>query len=232
MSAPEAEDGGHIPEEAEQWLYAHQEPQSPEQHSGSAIWERGKAPNQAQQDGKRRQRQDTGKLNQAIDEVQAGISLIIYEVRERLGMNDGPQPTLAEDLRHGQQEMLGIGRDLADISKDIRVLAQQEMELAKAEMVQQLQLSSRALIWGVIVGIFGFFKLAFLSLTVMFALALVLPLWAAALATTALLAILAISAGFIAYRQFRRIHLIPHRTLKSVKEDVEWAHSQWNSNGK
>jgi hypothetical protein len=185
-----------------------------------------------QQGDGRRQGQATGRLSRAKDEVQAGLGLIIYEVRERLGMNDGPQPTLAEDLRRGQQEMLGIGRDLADISKDIRVLAQQEMQRARAEMGQQIQVFSRALALGVIAGIFGFFTLAFLSLAVMFALDLVLPLWAAALATTALLAILAISAGSIAYQQFRRVRLIPQRTLKSVKEDMEWARSQWNSNGK
>jgi apolipoprotein N-acyltransferase len=79
---------------------------------------------------------------------------------------------------------------------------------------------------------FGFLMLPFLFLAVMFALALVLPLWAAALATTGLLAILAIGAGFIAYRQFRQVRLIPKRTVESVKEDVKWARSQWNSNGK
>jgi uncharacterized membrane protein YqjE len=185
-----------------------------------------------QQGDGRSQGQAPNRLNRAVDEVQAGIGLIIYEVRERLGMNDGPQPTLAEDLRRGQQEMVGIGRDLADISKDIRVLAQQEMQRARAEMRQQLQFSSRALALGAIAGVFGFFTLAFLSLTVMFALDLVLPRWAAALATTGLLAVLAISAGFIAYQQFRRIRLMPQRTLKSVKEDIEWARNQWNSNGK
>jgi hypothetical protein len=30
MTAPEPEDGGHIPEEAERWLYAHQESQAPD----------------------------------------------------------------------------------------------------------------------------------------------------------------------------------------------------------
>lgn len=184
-----------------------------------------------QQGDGRSQGQAPSRLSRAMDEVQAGVSLIIYEVRERLGFNDGPQPTLGEDLRRGQQEMLGIGRDLADISKDVRVLAQQELQLAKAEMAQQVKISSRALALGVIAGVFGFFTLAFLSLAVMFALDLVLPLWAAALAITGILAILTISAGSIAYQQFRQIRLIPQRTLKSVKEDVEWARSQWNSNG-
>jgi uncharacterized membrane protein YqjE len=198
MSAPEAEDGGYIPEEAQRWFHVRHESQSSERHPGSSVWERGKA---------------TDRL-------------------KRLGLNDNQQPTLAEELRRGQQEMLNIGRDVAEIVKDLGVLAQQEMQLAKAEMGEQLRLSSRALVWGVIAATFGFLKLAFLSLAVMFALALVLPLWAAALATTGLLAILALGAGFIAYRQFRQVRLIPQRTMESVKEDVKWARSQWNSNGK
>jgi hypothetical protein len=44
MTAPEAEDGGHISEEAERWLYAHQESQAPEQQSVTDIWESGRNP--------------------------------------------------------------------------------------------------------------------------------------------------------------------------------------------
>ena len=178
------------------------------------------------------QGQVTGRLRRVMDEVQASLGLIVYEVRERLGMNDDHQPALAEELRRGRQEMLDVGRDLSDISKDLQVLVQQEMQLAKAEMGQQLQLSSRALVWGVTAGVFGFFTLVFLSLTAMFALALVLPLWVAALATAALFAILAMSTGFIAYGQFRKVRLIPQRTLESVREDVKWVGSQLRSNGR
>jgi hypothetical protein len=66
----------------------------------------------------------------------------------------------------------------------------------------------------------------------MFALALVLPLWVAALATAALFAILAMSTGFIAYGQFRKVRLIPQRTLESVREDVKWVGSQLRLNGR
>jgi hypothetical protein len=47
MTAPEVEDSGHIPEEAERWLYAHQESQAPEQQSVTDMWESGKASRQA-----------------------------------------------------------------------------------------------------------------------------------------------------------------------------------------
>jgi hypothetical protein len=94
-----------------------------------------------QQDTRGGQGQATGKLGRVVDDVRAGFGLVVYEVRERLGLNDGPQPTLAEDLRRGQQEMLGVGRDVAEIAQDLRVLAQQEVQLAKVEMGEQLRLS-------------------------------------------------------------------------------------------
>ncbi len=50
MTAPEPDDDGHVPEEAERWLYAHQESQAPEQQSVINIWEERKASRQAQQD--------------------------------------------------------------------------------------------------------------------------------------------------------------------------------------
>jgi sporulation protein YlmC with PRC-barrel domain len=50
MTAPELDDDGHVPEEAERWLYAHQESQAPEQESVTDMWERRKASRQAPQD--------------------------------------------------------------------------------------------------------------------------------------------------------------------------------------
>jgi hypothetical protein len=50
MTAPELDDDGHVPEEAERWLYAHQKSQAPEQESVTNMSERRKASRQAQQD--------------------------------------------------------------------------------------------------------------------------------------------------------------------------------------
>jgi hypothetical protein len=50
MTALEPDEAGHVPEEAERWLYAHQESQAPEQQSVTDIWERRKASRQAQLD--------------------------------------------------------------------------------------------------------------------------------------------------------------------------------------
>jgi hypothetical protein len=50
MTAPEPDDDGHVPVEAERWLYAHQESQATEQQSVTDIWERRKESRQDEQD--------------------------------------------------------------------------------------------------------------------------------------------------------------------------------------
>ncbi len=143
-----------------------------------------------------------------------------------------PEPTLTDELRRGQQEARDIGREVADITKDLGALVQQELQLAKTELGQQLSLSARVAAWGAVAGVFGFLTLTFLSLAGMFALALVFPLWVSALITTAVLGFIAAVAGGVAYRRLRQVSLTPQRTMESVKEDVEWARSQAKSSKK
>jgi uncharacterized membrane protein YqjE len=160
------------------------------------------------------------------------VSLIAVMLQERFGLGDENQPTLAEDIRRGRQEAMGVGRDFADIARDIGVLAQQELQLAQAEVAEQMRPLSQALVWGAVAAIFGLFVAAFLLIAVMFALALVFPLWISALITMGISGILAASAGLFAYGQFRRVRLMPQRILQSVKEDVIWLGSQLKSNGR
>jgi sporulation protein YlmC with PRC-barrel domain len=46
MTAPEAQEGVHNPDEAERWLYAHQGSQTPEQQSVTDMWKSRKASRQ------------------------------------------------------------------------------------------------------------------------------------------------------------------------------------------
>jgi len=166
--------------------------------------------NYPQQGAKEGQEQTTHRLRQVLNGVRTG-----------LGRHDGRNLTLSEELRGGQQEMLGIGRELADIARDLQVIIQHEAQLAR-----------RALVWGGIALVFVFLKLGLLSLAGMFALALVLSFWVSALIMAGSLFILEIGAGLIAYRLFRRVRLTPQRAIESVKEDVTWISSQLKSNRK
>ena len=110
------------------------------------------------------------------------------------------------------------------LSTEYGVLARQELMLAKAEMGEK----GKAV--GIGVGMFaGVVIAAMLALGTLTAflvalLALVLPVWAAALIVTLLWVAVAGLLAFVGRNQFRRAQpLMPQLTMKSVKEDVQWA---------
>jgi hypothetical protein len=174
----------------------------------------------SQRSARESQRQMVGRLSQTMHRPEGDG-----------GRRNGREPTIGEELRQGRQEILTIGHDLADLGQDLQKLVQQEMLLARDEMKHQMGLSTRALAWGVIGLIFMSLKLAVLSLAGIFALALFMPVWAAALIVAGVLFIVEIVAGLMAYRRFRQIHLVPQRTIESVKEDLKWISNHLKSNG-
>ena len=72
------------------------------------------------------------------------------------------------------------------------------------------------------------FAVLFFLLTVVYALALVMPSWswAAALIVGAALAVVATLMLTAGVRRFKQIHPTPERTVETIKENVEWAKQQ------
>jgi nitrate/nitrite transporter NarK len=110
-----------------------------------------------------------------------------------------------------------------DLSEQSRTLARQEVELAKAEMVEKGQKA------GVAAGLLGGAAVAALlmlgSLTafLIIVLALVLPAWASALIVTAVWAAVAGLLAFFGRERARQIGKpVPEKTMETVKEDVQW----------
>ena len=145
---------------------------------------------------------------------------------------EGLQETLAEQLKSAQRETRHLGSEVAEIAMDLRVLAQKEVQLATVEMKQQLSLAGRALAWGAAAAVFALLVLTFLGWTLLFALAEVFALWAAALITTAVVAVLAAAAAYVAYDRLTKISVVPRRTVKSLQEDAKWAKQQISSSAK
>lgn len=170
--------------------------------------------------------------NGKIGQVVGNLRRVWQRAQERTGWNDRqPSTTLNTELRQGQQEVLSIGRDVASIAQDLQVLVQQEMLLARAEIVEQIRLSTKALVWSGVALTFMFLAVAFLAVGGMFAIALEFPLWVAALITAGALLFLGFAAGIIAYWYFRQIHVVPQQAMESVKENVKWLSDQLRYNG-
>ncbi|MER5776726.1 phage holin family protein [Streptomyces sp. NPDC002039] len=106
-------------------------------------------------------------------------------------------------------------------SEQLTLLVRQELNLATAEMREKgrgLGLGA-GLLSGA--GLFGILALQGLAATGIVALALVLPLWAAALVVTGVLAVIAAVLAAAGKKQaVRATPPAPERTIDSVKADV------------
>jgi hypothetical protein len=130
------------------------------------------------------------------------------------------------DMERGREEARGIQDDVASILNDLRDLAGNEMALARAELSEQLAFSRDAAIAGGVAATAALLTLIFAALTLMFALDEGMPLWVAALLTTAALGALAGAAFFVLRARAKQITVVPKKTLESVNEDVQWARKQ------
>jgi hypothetical protein len=113
---------------------------------------------------------------------------------------------------------------LGDILRDIQQIFRGEVQLARAEALQELSKLKTGAVLLSISAVMGALGLAYLLLASIYLIATQLPLWASALIVAgAALAIAGLfaSAGVSA---FRRIHGTPRtvRSLKELKETVRW----------
>jgi hypothetical protein len=142
------------------------------------------------------------------------------------------QEPLSEQLKRGVDELQGVREEMMDLFDDVRGLAQKEMELARAEMKEQVSFARNSAIFGVAAGVLALLTLAFAATTVMFALDEGMPLWLAALLTTLGLLALTAVAGALMRAQMKQITVAPKKTMESVNEDVQWARDRMSFNGK
>lgn len=121
----------------------------------------------------------------------------------------------------------GVGDLMKDLSGQVSTLARQEVELAKAELAEK---GKKA---GVGAGVFGGAAVAALcmlgSLTALLilAIAVAIPAWAAAFAVTALWGAIAAGLALMGRTKLREMGKpVPEKTVKTVKEDVQWLKSR------
>jgi len=120
-----------------------------------------------------------------------------------------------------------------DLSRDVSDLVRQEIELARAEMMEK---GKKA---GVGAGMFGGAALLGAAAvggsmaTIIIVLDLWMPLWLAALITTALYAAVAAVLALRGRDELKETGSpIPEKTRESVKEDIQWAKTRAQSNSR
>jgi uncharacterized membrane protein YqjE len=138
-------------------------------------------------------------------------------------------------MREGEAEKRqeSVSELIKDLSRDISDLVRQEIELARAEMMEK---GKKA---GIGAGMFGGAALMGAAAvggsmaTIIIVLDLWMPLWLAALITTVLYAAVAAVLAMRGRDELRQTGTpIPEKTKESVKEDIQWAKTRAQSNSR
>lgn len=138
------------------------------------------------------------------------------------GDASGPDPRTS-DVRE-----VSVGELVGQVTTDLSTLMRQELELAKAEIKDEVQKAGKAAGMFGGAGGAGYFALLFLSLTIAFALAELIgdglgALALGALIVTVLYGIAAAVLFLRGRREMQNVSPTPTQTVETLKEDVQWA---------
>src|SRR5262245_28824596 len=113
-----------------------------------------------------------------------------------------------------------IAQVLSDIAGNVQHIVRAEMRLVKAELKQDVALLKRGAIFIAVGAVTGILGLALLCLAAVYALASMMPAWAAALIVAIVVSIVAAFFLLTARRQISGLGL--PRTSATVQENVQW----------
>jgi hypothetical protein len=135
-----------------------------------------------------------------------------------------------ERWRRAQAEIRALGGQVAGITDELRELARREATLARAEAQDNVAVATQGAAFGGGAGVLTLYVLGFLGLALTFGLAEFMPLWVSALITAVLFGLAAATLGTMAKSRFNQFSLTPQRTLRSLREDMQWARAQMKRN--
>jgi hypothetical protein len=150
---------------------------------------------------------------------------------EQTGRTESTEP-LDEQWHRAQAEIRVLGGQVAGITDELRELMRREAVLARTEVRENLGLATRGAAFGGGAAMLSLYMLGFVGLGMMFGLAEVMPLWGAALVTSAVFSAFAALFAGMAKSRFNQFSVKPTHTLRSLREDMQWARAQIKRNAK
>ena len=140
--------------------------------------------------------------------------------------------SLSEQFRDVREEAMSMRGEATEIASEVQRLLMMEKELAQAEVQEAKSHAMKGSMFGAIALEVAMLMSVFLFLAIMFALDTLMPIWAAALATTGIAAAIALLFGLLAMQQWRNFSPVPKRTIQTIQEDIRWARSQMKFNAR
>jgi hypothetical protein len=138
-------------------------------------------------------------------------------------------PPVADDERapkfsFGPKPTVGVGAAGKAVAEDISTLVKAEIALAKAEVTDGIKAKATGAGALVAAGVVGWLALQGVLITAGFALALVVPGWAAAAIVTGVLLLITITAALVGKAKLQTPVSLD-TTKANVEEDVAWTKS-------
>jgi uncharacterized membrane protein YqjE len=112
---------------------------------------------------------------------------------------------------------------LHDIVRNVQEIVRSEVRLAKTELREEAAKAKAPTILLGAGGVATIFAVFFLLLSTVYALARVMPSWAAALIVAAGLVVVASMLLTAGMKGFKHVHPTPARTVETIQENVKWA---------
>jgi len=127
---------------------------------------------------------------------------------------------------NGPEDVRSTPQLVRDIAGDTSALVRKEIELARHEVVEALVARAKAVGALGAAAVMGLYTLLFLAVAGGLALATTMAAWAAFLIVAGAFAVLALGAVLFAKLRMKTPPIAPEETVRTVKEDVEWAKTQ------
>ena len=131
-----------------------------------------------------------------------------------------PSPGAHAVTGQGSQDVgnASVGELLGHVAQDLSILMRQELDLAKAEVKQEITKTGKAAGMLGAAGFAGYMVLLFASIAAWWGLANVMDQGWAALIVTAVWAVIGAVLFAVGRRQLREVNPKPERTVETVKE--------------
>jgi uncharacterized membrane protein len=113
-----------------------------------------------------------------------------------------------------------------DILGNVQDIMRSEVRLAKAEIREEISKAAASIRWLAVGGALGIFAVVFVLWAIVYAVGLLLPMWAASLLVGVCLSAIAGAAVLAGVRRLKTVRAVPKRTVETIKENVEWVSSK------
>ena len=114
-----------------------------------------------------------------------------------------------------------------DIIGNVQEILRSEVRLARTELKHEAGNAARAAVMFLVGVVVGLYALGFLLLALVYGLAtLFVSGWIAAIAVGGALAVIALALLGIGRGRMRKVHPAPERTIRTVKETLDWDKSR------